>query len=137
MNKVILLGRVGQKPELTTLTNGNVCKFSLATNETYKDKQGQKVTNTEWHNIVVFGKQADVINQYVDKGKQLLVEGKIKTDSWDDNDGNKKYKTNVVMTSFNFVSGSDNTNSQQMTPQQAVNAINDAMPPEDNDDLPF
>ena len=141
INKVILVGNVGKDPEIRSLQNGKVASFTLATSETYKDKQGQKVTNTEWHNVVVYGAQADVIEKWVKKGSQLYIEGKIKTNSYNDKDGNKKYVTNIVAESFQFI-GSNNNSSQQ-TGQ--TTQVNNAPEPEQNDftnsgegdDLPF
>ena len=127
MNKVILIGRVGKDPENV---NENIVKFSLATNENYKDKDGNKVEQTEWHNITVFGKQAGVISQYVKKGQQLALTGKIKTDTWE-KDGVKKYNTNVIMQSFEFIGSNDTSNVQQ-----TAQAVNNAIPAE-NDNLPF
>jgi single-strand DNA-binding protein len=101
VNKAIILGHVGNDPEIKTFDNGNkVANFSLATSESWKDKNGEKQEATEWHNIAVFGKLADIVESYVKKGQQLYIEGKIKTRSWDDSDGNKKYMTEIVLNGF-------------------------------------
>lgn len=102
VNKAIILGRAGQDPEIKTFDNGNkVANFSLATSETWKDKQtGEKQESTEWHRVAVFGKLADIVESYVKKGQELYIEGKIKTRSWDDSDGNKRYQTEVVLNGF-------------------------------------
>jgi len=101
VNKSILVGNVGNDPEIKTFENGSkVANFSLATSENWKDKNGEKQEATEWHNIAVFGKLADIVESYVKKGQQLYVEGKIKTRSWDDQDGNKKYMTEIVLNGF-------------------------------------
>jgi len=101
VNKAIILGNVGQDPEIKTFDNGNkVANFSLATSEKWKNKEGEQQEQTEWHNIAVFGKLAEIVEKYVKKGQQLYVEGKIKTRSWDDSDGNKKYMTEVVLNGF-------------------------------------
>lgn len=95
INKVIILGNLGQDPEVTTLENGNkVAKFSVATSETYKDKQGEKQTQTEWHNVEIWGNLATVAENYLKKGSKVYLEGKIKTDTWE-KDGETKYKTKI------------------------------------------
>src|SRR5690554_5449857 len=97
INKVILVGNVGKDPELRHLDSGvAVANFPLATSESYIAKNGDKVETTEWHNIVVWRGLADVTEKYVTKGRQLYIEGKIRTRSWDDKDGNKRYTTEIV-----------------------------------------
>jgi single-strand DNA-binding protein len=101
VNKVILLGNVGNDPEIKVFDNGNkVANFSLATSEKWKNKDGEQQEATEWHNVAVFGKLADIVESYVKKGQQLYIEGKIKTRSWDDSEGNKKYMTEIVLNGF-------------------------------------
>lgn len=96
-NKVQLIGNLGNDPEIITLESGKkLAKFSLATNETYKDANGQKQTKTDWHNLVAWGKTADVIEKYVTKGKEVAIEGKLTTRTWEDKDGIKRYITEVV-----------------------------------------
>jgi single-strand DNA-binding protein len=97
VNKAILVGNVGNDPEVRHLEAGTpVANFSLATSETYKNRDGEKVTQTEWHNIVVWRGLAEVVEKYVRKGQQLFIEGRIRTRSWDDKDGNKRYTTEIV-----------------------------------------
>ena len=97
VNKVILVGNVGKDPETRYLEGGTaVCSFSLATSETYRNRDGERVTNTEWHNIVLWRGLAEVAEKYVRKGSQLFIEGRIRTRSWDDRDGNKRYTTEIV-----------------------------------------
>ncbi len=97
-NKVQLIGHVGNTPEIKTLDNGNkFAKFSLATNEYYKDSKGEKQTKTEWHNLVAWGKITDVIEKFVEKGKEIAVDGKLSTRNYDDKDGNKRYFTEVII----------------------------------------
>lgn len=103
MNRVTLLGRVGQSPEIKELANIKVAKFSLATSESYK-KNGEKVTETTWHNLVFFGKQCDVIKTYVNKGDQLLVEGKIVVRKYDDKQGVTHWTTEIVCDRFELLS---------------------------------
>lgn len=97
VNKVILVGNVGKDPETRYLEGGTaVCSFSLATSETYRNRDGERVTNTEWHNVVLWRGLAEVAEKYVRKGSQLFIEGRIRTRSWDDRDGNKRYTTEIV-----------------------------------------
>ena len=104
MNKVLLIGRLGADPELKYTPNGqSVCNFNMATSEVYVDKAGQKQEKTEWHRIVVWGKLGELCKQYLAKGRQAFVEGKIKTRSWDDKDGQKRYMTEVMATTVQFL----------------------------------
>lgn len=105
VNKVIILGRLGQDPELKYTPSGAaVCNFSLATSETWNDKNsGQKQEKTEWHRVVVWGKLAELCNQYLAKGRQAFVEGRLQTRSWDDKDGQKKYTTEINATTVQFI----------------------------------
>ena len=98
INKVILVGRLGKDPEVRSTPSGtSVAKFSLATDERFTDKSGEKQDRTEWHNIVAFGKLAEICGQYLRKGKLVYIEGSIRTDSWDDKEsGQKKYRTEIV-----------------------------------------
>lgn len=106
VNKVILLGRLGQDPELKYTPGGSaVCNFSLATTESWTDKQGQKQEKTEWHRVVVWGKLAELCNQYLAKGRQAFLEGRLQTRSWDDKDGNKRYTTEILASTVQFIGG--------------------------------
>ena len=97
VNKVILVGNVGKDPETRYLDEGTAfSKFPLATSETYKNKAGERISNTEWHNVVLWRGLAQVAEKYVKKGTQIYIEGRIKTRSYDDQDGNKKYITEIV-----------------------------------------
>ena len=104
INKAILFGNLTRDPELRALPSGmNVCNFSLATNRVYKDRYGKKLEQTDFHNVVVFGRQADTVNQYLKKGSSAYVEGRIQTRSWDDKtSGEKKYRTEVVAETVQF-----------------------------------
>jgi single-strand DNA-binding protein len=96
-NKVQLIGNLGNDPEIINLESGKtLAKFSIATNESYKTAQGEKVTDTQWHNIIAWGKTAQIIEKFVSKGKEVAVEGKLTTRSWEDKDGIKRYTTEVV-----------------------------------------
>ena len=97
-NKVQLSGHVGQEPTITNLDNGKkVVRLSIATNEHYKDGKGEKQTNTNWHSLVVWGKTADIIEKYVTKGKEIAIEGKLSTRSYEDKEGQKRYTTEVIV----------------------------------------
>jgi single-strand DNA-binding protein len=98
VNKVILVGRLGKDPELRSIPSGtSVAKFSLATDERFTDKSGEKQERTEWHNVVAWGKLAEICGQYLRKGKLVYIEGSIRTDSWDDKEtGVKKYRTEII-----------------------------------------
>nr|BFF38214.1 single-stranded DNA-binding protein [Tenacibaculum mesophilum] len=96
-SKVQLIGNVGQEPAITNLEKGRkVARFSLATNENYKDSKGEKQTDTNWHTIVAWGKAAEIIEKYVSKGKEIAIEGKLTSRSYEDNDGVKRYVIEVV-----------------------------------------
>ncbi|HBH47049.1 MAG TPA: single-stranded DNA-binding protein [Bacteroidales bacterium] len=145
VNKAILVGNVGNDPEVRHLEAGTpVANFSLATSETYKNRDGEKVTQTEWHNIVVWRGLAEVVEKYVRKGQQLFIEGRIRTRSWDDKDGNKRYTTEIVADTMQMLgrkgentSASDaGMSSNNQSSQESTNSI-PANEPEPEDDLPF
>ena len=97
-NSVNLIGNLGKDPEVKEVSNGNkVAKFSLATSDNYKNKNGEKVTDTQWHNLVIWGKLADVAEKYLKKGNQIAVEGKINNREYDDKDGIHRYFTEIVV----------------------------------------
>lgn len=98
LNKVTLIGRLGKDPEMRSTPGGStVCKFSIATDEKWTDRNGEKQERTEWHNIEVWGKLAEICGQYLRKGKLVYIEGSIRTDSWDDKEsGQKKYMTKII-----------------------------------------
>ena len=96
-NKVQLIGNLGNDPEVITLESGKkLAKFAIATNESYKNTNGEKVTDTQWHNVVAWGKTADIIEKYVSKGKEIAIEGKLTSRSYETKDGEKRYITEVV-----------------------------------------
>lgn len=96
-NRVQLIGHVGNDPEVKSFEGGKVANVNIATNETYTNKKGEKVEQTEWHRIVAWDKNADIIEKFVTKGKEIAIEGKLSTRSYDDKDGNKRYITEVVV----------------------------------------
>lgn len=96
-NKVQLIGNLGNDPEIINLESGKLlAKFSIATNETYKNASGEKVTDTQWHNIVAWGKTATIVENYLIKGKEVAIEGKLTTRSYDTSEGEKRYITEIV-----------------------------------------
>jgi single-strand DNA-binding protein len=106
VNKVILIGNLGADPELKyTPSNRPVCNLSLATNEVFKDKSGQRQERTEWHRVTVWGEQAEHCSKYLSKGRSVYVEGRLQTRSWDDKEGKKRYSTDVVADRVVFLSG--------------------------------
>lgn len=107
LNKVLLIGNLGKDPEMRSLPSGQpVASFTLATSRRWRDKNGQKQEQTEWHQIVIFGKQAEIAGQYLTKGKQIYVEGRIQTRSWDDRQtGEKKYRTEIICDNFQMLGG--------------------------------
>jgi len=107
VNKVILLGNVGKDPEIRSTAGGTiVASFSLATAERQKDQQGNWQDKTEWHNLVAFSRTAEIVRDYVKKGTQLFIEGKIQTRSWDDKDsGQKKYRTEILVNEMTLLGG--------------------------------
>jgi len=110
INKVILIGNIGQAPELRYTQNGKaVCNMSLATNETYIDDEGNEVKNTEWHDIVAWGRIAEVCDEYLQKGSQVYLEGKIETHEWTDQNGNTRYNTEVVAREVKFLDSKEET----------------------------
>jgi len=103
LNKAIIIGNLTRDPELKSLPSGTaVCTLGVATNRVWRDKDGAKQESTEYHNIVVFGRQAETSAQYLKKGQNVLVEGRIQTRSWDGQDGNKRYRTEIVADRVQF-----------------------------------
>lgn len=109
VNKVLLLGNVGKDPEIRSTAGGTVvASFSLATADRQKDQQGNWQDHTEWHNLVAFSRTAEIIRDYVKKGSQLFIEGKLQTRSWDDKEsGQKKYKTEILVNDLTLLGGPD------------------------------
>jgi single-strand DNA-binding protein len=106
VNKVILIGNLGADPELRYTNSGSaVANLRIATNETWTDKNGERQERTEWHQIVVWGKQAENCSKYLKKGRSIYVEGRLQTRQWEDQSGNKRYTTEVVATTVQFLGG--------------------------------
>lgn len=110
-NKVQLIGRLGQTPEVKKLDSGKtVANFSLATSDKYKNAKGELIENTEWHNLVAWGKTAEIIEKYVKKGNEIAIEGKLTNRSWEDKDGNKRYTTEVLVNEILLMGGKPDGN---------------------------
>src|SRR5258706_2845949 len=108
VNKVILVGNLGADPDMRYTPSGQgVCELRLATSESWNDKNGQRQERTEWHRIVVWGKRAEVCSKYLSKGRQVYVEGRIQTRTYDDKDGNKRYITEVIAQDVQFLGGGE------------------------------
>ena len=131
MQKVQLIGNVGGEPELREVGDNQVANFSIATTESYKNKQGEKITNTEWHNIVIWGGLAKVVQSYVKKGDKLYLEGKIKTETYE-KDGEKKYTTKIICNQMEMLGGKPTGPANE---SKAVSEVKKSA--EDEDDLPF
>ena len=143
VNKVILVGNLGKDPEVRyTQTGSAVANFSIATSEQWNDRDGKKQERTEWHNIVVWGKQAEHCGQYLSKGRQVYVEGSIRTRSYDDKSGNKRYITEIVAQRIQFLGGGGGTRLPQQgvdtggVDDMAMGGMGGGQPPSD-DDIPF
>jgi single-strand DNA-binding protein len=146
VNKVILVGFVGNDPEVKYLDNKTpVANFRLATSENYTNKAGEKVSSTEWHNVVLWRGLAGIAEKYVKKGTQLYIEGRIKTRAWDDREGNKRYTTEIVADNMQLMgrrsdSGSESAPSHSAAPdsQPSSKASDEFIAETDGaDDLPF
>ena len=143
LNKVMLIGHLGDEVKMHYFEGGNaIGRFPLATNETYTNRQtGERVTNTEWHNIVVRNKAAEICEKYLSKGDRIYVEGRLKTRQWQGEDGNTRYATEIHVTDFTFLTTKKESGtvepSQQPKPQSPQTPQNVVNEPEEDDDLPF
>ncbi len=139
VNKVILIGNLGKDPEVRfTQTGSAVANFSIATSEQWNDRDGKRQERTEWHNVVVWGKQGELCGQYLAKGRQVYVEGSIRTRSYDDKNGNKRYVTEIVAQRVRFLGGGGGT---RMAPEADAAGAGEEMGgggmPSTDDDIPF
>ncbi len=138
VNKAILIGRLGKDPELRYTPSGRaVATFSVATSEVYQNQEGQRQENTTWHNIVCWGKTAELAKEYLRKGREVYLEGRISNRSYDDKDGNKRYISEVVVQNLRFIGSR-----QQGEPGGAADDVEPSPSPAapsggDDDDLPF
>lgn len=148
LNKVMLIGNLGKDPEVRAIPSGvKVANFSIATTESYTDKNNQKVDKTEWHNIVMWRGLAEVAEKYLKKGNQVFIEGKLTTRSWDDQSGQKKYMTEIVADNMVMLGGRrDGGGSEGYAPREnsgggsmrsESSSMSSSLPPAPEDDLPF
>lgn len=130
VNKVIIVGRLGADPEVKTVGNGNtVARLSVATSENWTDRDGQRQERTEWHRVVVWGKMAETCGKYLSKGRQVYVEGRLQTRPWEDQQGQKRYTTEIVASQVQFLGGGgsfkedaqDDYGSQNFGPEPSFN----------------
>ena len=137
VNKVILIGNVGADPEVRYLEGGvAVTRFSLATTETYNNKNGERVSQTEWHNIVLWRNLAQIAEKYVKKGMTLYIEGRLRTRTWDDQNGNKRYTTEIYGDTMQMLSRKQDNYEKTPEPPlpEAPSSLSNS---DDSDDLPF
>ena len=137
VNKVILIGNVGADPEVRYLEGGvAVTRFSLATTETYNNKNGERVSQTEWHNIVLWRNLAQIAEKYVKKGMALYIEGRLRTRTWDDQNGNKRYTTEIYGDTMQMLSRKQDNYEKTPEPPmpEAPSSLSNS---DDSDDLPF
>ena len=137
VNKVMIVGRLGADPEMKTLSSGQtVTNFNVATGENWVDRDGQKQERTEWHRVVVWGKLAEVCAQHLAKGRQVFVEGKLQTRSWEDQQGQKRYATEVVAANVQFLGGAGDRASQS-GPSAGAADFSPEPSFDSNDEIPF
>jgi single-strand DNA-binding protein len=139
VNKVILMGGLGRDPEVRYTPSGDaVCNFSLATTETWKDKSGARQEKTEWHNIVTYRKLAEIVGEYLKKGSQIYLEGKLQTRKWE-KDGITRYSTEIIMDEMKMLGGKPESGTQRDSEQTSGNSsANDASNFDDmGDDIPW
>lgn len=145
LNKAFIIGNLTRDPELKSLPSGiQVATFSMATNRVWKDKNGAKQENTDYHNIVVFGRQAETTNQYLKKGSSVLVEGRMQTRSWDGPDGKKNYRTEIIADRVQFGQRSSGSQTDSLSQKASSGSKKEELdtieyPEEDinPDDIPF
>ncbi len=136
VNKAILIGRLGKDPEVRYTPDGlMITNFNLATDESRKDKNGERVQKTEWHRVVTFGKLAEICGKYLVKGKLIFIEGRIQTRAWDDKDGNKRYTTEIVASDMRMLEAKGGARGDDSAAYEPPSAFpdGDTMP----DDVPF
>lgn len=137
VNKVILVGNLGGDPTMRYTPNGTaVANFNIATSETFKNKNGERETRTEWHRVVAWSRLAEICNEYLKKGKQVYIEGRLQTRSWDDQNGNKRYTTEIVASNMVML-GRAGDAPGDVPPQDFPEEEQEAAAPAGDDDLPF
>lgn len=140
LNKIMLIGRVGQDPQIRQAGDNKVASFTLATSEKYRDRNGEVKEQTEWHNVVIWGKMAETVEKHVAKGSQLFIGGKIKTEKYTASDGTDRYTVKVYASSMQLLGGKSDSQSQQNhAPQQSEPTYQNrygSTPMPSDDDLP-
>ncbi len=137
VNKVILIGNLGKDPEVKYLDSGvAVANFSLATTENYRNKEGEKVSQTEWHNIVLWRGLAEIAEKWLKKGSSVYIEGKIRTRRWEDKDGNARYTTEILGENMTML-GKRDDNKTESTQDKIVKPEEIILDENEEDDLPF
>ena len=140
VNKAIIVGNLGSDPELRHTQGGTpVANFRVATNEVYKSRDGERTERTEWHRVVAFGRLAEICGQYLKKGKQVYIEGRIQTREWEDQSGNKRWTTEVVANQMQMLgrAGEGGYSPDDSQETQYADAGSQAPAGDDDDDLPF
>jgi len=150
LNKALIIGNLTRDPEIKSLPSGiQVASFSVATNRVWKDKNGAKQESADYHNVVVFGRQAEIVGQYLKKGSSALIEGRMQTRSWDGQDGVKKYRTEIIADRVQFgprkdggfsggaSSASSPKGTEQESPKEALDTIEYPSEEINPDDIPF
>lgn len=137
LNKALLIGNLGNDPEIRSTPSGqSVCNFNIATTRRWNDKSGQSQEETEWHRIVVWGRQAENCKEFLKKGRQVFIEGRIQTRQWEDKEGNKRYTTEVVAQNVQFLNGGPRSQAPQSEGSPPPSAPADDFGGSD-DDIPF
>lgn len=141
VNKAIIIGRLGKDPDMRYAPSGTaIANFSVATNSNFKDNEGNWNEKTEWHNIVTFGRQAEFAGEYLKKGKLVYIEGRLQTSSWEDQNGQKRYKTEILANTLQLLGSRSDGESTPKRPESAKEQADDNEPDveeSEQDDLPF
>lgn len=141
LNKVILIGNLGRDPEVRYTPGGlAVANFSMATSESWTNKEGEKETRTEWHRIVAWGKLGEICGEYLSKGKQIYIEGRIQTREWEDKEGNKRYTTEITASQMLMLGSRESAGESRPSPSSDMETPNLSEPPiskTKDDDIPF
>ncbi len=141
LNKAILIGNLGRDPEVRYTPGGlAVANFSMATSETWTNKEGEKETRTEWHRIVAWGKLGEICGEYLSKGKQIYIEGRIQNREWEDKEGNKRYTTEITASQMLMLGSRESAGESRPSPSSDMDSPNLPEPPNSktrDDDIPF
>ena len=136
VNKVILLGRLGADPEVRYSSSGTaVTNFRMATSTVFNNKQGEKEERTEWHRIVAFGRLGEICGEYLAKGKQVYVEGRLQTRDWEDKDGNRRWTTEIIAQNLQMLGSTQGTDRESVPPEPPP--IDESLEPSSENDVPF